>query len=93
MPSDVVTTLEVNEEGVVVVVRPSASVVTTPTADVAVVSVDVTDRELDDEGVTNRVDVLEPQRQRVSCSFAFRLLLTRSCASHTGDATPRCGVV
>lgn len=53
--------LEVNEDGVTVDTRPWASVVVvTPPTDVAVVSVDATVRELEDEGVTKRVDVLVP---------------------------------
>jgi hypothetical protein len=60
-PSEVVTRVDAKEDGVVVMTRPSASVVTTATADVAVKSVGV---EIDraeeevEEGVTKRVEVL-----------------------------------
>jgi hypothetical protein len=57
----VVTRVDEKEEGVTVVTRPSASVVTTATAEDAVISVgvDMEATELDEEGVTNRVDVLK----------------------------------
>ena len=55
--------MEAKEDGVTVVTRPSASVVATPTAEEAVMSVGV---EMEDmallllpDGVTNSVDVLE----------------------------------
>jgi len=55
--------VEAKEDGVTVVTRPSASVVATPTAEEAVMSVGV---EMEDmallllpDGVTNSVDVLE----------------------------------
>lgn len=60
-----VTRVEANDEGVMVVTRPSASVVATPTADAAVMSVAT---EMDElallllpDGVTNRVEVLDGQ--------------------------------
>lgn len=62
--------LEVKAEGVMVVARPWASVLTTPTAEVAVVSVaDMAaeaEDEAEDEGVTNRVDVLARVSVRVN---------------------------
>jgi hypothetical protein len=63
-PFEVVTRVDANEDGVTVVTRPSASVVTTPTAEVAVVSVaiEMDTSELLDEGVTNRVEVLNHQQ-------------------------------
>lgn len=61
-----VTRVEAKDDGVTVKTRPSASVVATPTADNAVISVGV---EIDartlaplEDGVTKSVDVLQGQR-------------------------------
>lgn len=57
---EVVTMLEVYDEGVTVVALPSGSVVVTiPPAEDPVISLEVMDVELD-EGVTKRVEVLVP---------------------------------
>lgn len=61
------TRVDAKDEGVTVVTRPSASVVATPTADEAVISVGVEMDAmalllLDPDGVTKRVEVLTCQQ-------------------------------